>query len=119
MEPTYIPNNQTQQPPVQTAPPVYPSSGQAPAVMPGNSNPAFFPNKILLATVIGIIALFTSALGLIPALIAMQMAKELPLDYSPADVKRARAISTAAFVINLIEVIAGVLVTFIIFIANA
>lgn len=78
----------------------------------------YYPNKLMLSTIIGIIALFSSALGLFPALIARQMAYELPADYSPRDVKRARNIATAAFVINLIEVVAGVLITLIIIIAD-
>lgn len=68
----------------------------------------FYANKLTLSTIIGLVALFSSIFGLFPAMIAMKMADEMPMDYSPVDVKRARQISTAAFVINLIEVIGGI-----------
>ena len=70
----------------------------------------YYPNKLLLCTVIGIIALFTSVLGFIPSIIARNMAYELPLEYNVTDVSRARRIATAAFVINLIELIAGAII---------
>lgn len=71
---------------------------------------SYYPNKLMLSTIIGIVALFTSIFGLFPALIAKNMAEELPMEFSAPDVKRARRIATAAFVINLLEVIIGAIV---------
>ncbi len=71
---------------------------------------AFYPFKLHLCTVLGLIALFTSALGLIPSFIAHQMACELPDSFSPVDVRRARQISQAALIINALEVLAGIII---------
>ena len=71
---------------------------------------SYYPNKLLLSTVLGLLALFTSVLGFIPAIIAKNMAYEIPLEYNVIDVSRARRITMAAFVINLIELIGGIAV---------
>lgn len=86
-----------------------PAAG-APSPSPAKNETDYYANKLLLCTVMGLVALFTSVLGFIPCIISLQMANELPLEFSPVDVRRARSISTAACIINLIEVIAGIIV---------
>lgn len=79
---------------------------------------SYYPNKLMLCTVMGLVALFTSVFGLIPSIISMNMANELPLEFSPLDVKRARNISNAAVIINTIEVIVGIIIGLIILLQN-
>ena len=67
-------------------------------------NESFYPNKLMIATIISLLALFTPVFGLIPAIIAKRMVNELPEDYCPIDSKRASNISTAAIVIAALEI---------------
>ncbi|WP_294799875.1 hypothetical protein [uncultured Eubacterium sp.] len=67
----------------------------------------FYPNKLLLATLFGIVALSVCLfmpcfLGLIPAVIGKKMATELQSNYCQKDCKRAIILCKIAIVINLI-----------------
>ena len=75
-------------------------------------NNTYWPNKLLLSTVIGIIALFTSVLGFIPAVLGLTMAKEIPESYCPQDRGRAIRINTAAIVFGVIEGLVGLVILF-------
>ena len=79
----------------------------APGTIPADGS--FYPNKLLLSTLIGLVALFMPVLGLLPALIAKNMADEIPYPYCARDVSRARNICIAAIAFSLLEIIAGVI----------
>ena len=66
----------------------------------------FMPFKLQLATIFAVVALFLPFVsGLILAFIARNMSNEIPVDFSPADVKRARRLSSIAIAIKGVVVI--------------
>ncbi len=69
----------------------------------------YYPNKLMLCTLIGLAALFTSVLGLIPSFIGFRMSKELPPEVSPPDVLRARRLCLAALIINTVETVGAII----------
>ena len=72
------------------------------------NNESYYPNKLMLSTFIALVALFSSVFGFIPAVIAKQMAQEIPETYNPVDRKRAINIATAAIIFAIIEFLAGI-----------
>ena len=64
----------------------------------------------MLCTVMGLVALFTSVLSLIPSVLSLHMVNELLLVLSPNDVLQARQLCKAAVIINSIEVLAGIII---------
>ncbi|MBQ7623766.1 MAG: hypothetical protein IJS65_00635 [Clostridia bacterium] len=68
----------------------------------------YYPNKLMLATIIALVSFFSSVFGFIPGIVALKMANELPENYNTTDVKRAKGFATAAIVIAIIEVVVGV-----------
>ena len=70
----------------------------------------YYPNKLMLCTVMGLVALFTSVLSLIPSVLSLHMVNELLLVLSPNDVLQARQLCKAAVIINSIEVLAGIII---------
>jgi hypothetical protein len=79
----------------------------APAAIPPDSS--YYPNKLLLSTVLALLSLALPVLGLLPALIADKMADEIPYPYCATDVNRAKNISFAAIIFCAAEILAGVI----------
>ncbi len=75
-----------------------------------NMATSYYPNKLMLTTFLGFSAIFFPVFGLFTSIIASRMARELPMDYDPIDVQRAKSIASVAFVINMLQWIAGIIV---------
>ena len=105
-----------EEPPVQRSANPYAAAPAANAAPPKNpADASYYPNKLMLSTVLGLIALFMPVLGLIPAIIAKNMADEIPFPFCVRDVTRARNISFAAIVLCVIEFFAGLVTMIVLF----